>query len=879
MLTPPSSLKRLAPEWEEHLFRLEAAWNEAPPQDLRAFCPPDFSLSYVVELLRIDMERRRAAGLPLPLPEYARTFPELNEVALQSLVLAVPAGPLDYEVDESLPEGEADLDQPLKMATVYGNFRLVAQGGLGEVFVAEDAALHRPIAVKLLRGRWRHSRQATAGFLREAELTSRLEHPGVVPVHGIGTLASGRPCYSMRFVEGETLWTALDRFHRQPREDAGQRALALRKLLCHLIAVCNTVAYAHSRGVVHRDLKPENILLGPFGETLVIDWGLAKEFSSNSETASSGNDSSGIQHPRAKDRSPTEETATGELAGTPAYLSPEQAGGEQDVVGPAADVFGLGATLYAVLTGAPPYSTESMALALRQARLAEFIPPRQREGSVPAALDAICRKAMQKVPEDRYASPLGLARDLELWLAGEKVSAWKEPLHVTARRSLRRRPFLAGAMAVAAVLVPLALAVGGWFIASARAERELARRTAEAQRTAAAETALYLVRTFESAEPVGLSPIGFQFGETQLDTTLKRMLVQGEELLATQLHDQPLLRARLLVAIGNTHLTLGEAEEARACLREAHELRRLHLGSRAVETLQSLHWMARLEHDTGFYDEARRLYEEVLREREKLVPPQPLLVADSKFHLGWLMFDQPLGTALPQFNAQTSAAAEKLLLEALRIREWCLPPMHRDLGFTCGVLAMLKACQSNQEDAAAEYRRRAIAIFSHAPDRRYAEYLCKYLQAEEHRKHWRFAQAEAQYEEMLAYLRHQFGPKHSRALLQQANMVGLYRKAYVTEQATARRLHCLARGLALMRELRVLLRDNRLMRSQPLFVNALLQYGDYFRYLEKNETEAVAVYQEALRHARERPQANQASMHALAQRLQETKTTATATAR
>ena len=144
--------------------------------------------------------------------------------------------------------------------------------------MARDEELHREVALKQILDRHADDPHSRARFLVEAEITGKLEHPGVIPVYGLGHDPSGRPFYAMRLVKGESLKEAVARFHRAegPGRDPRERALALRRLLGRFIAVCNTIAYAHSRGVIHRDLKPGNVLLGPFGETLVIDWGLAK---------------------------------------------------------------------------------------------------------------------------------------------------------------------------------------------------------------------------------------------------------------------------------------------------------------------------------------------------------------------------------------------------------------------------------------------------------------------------------------------------------------------------------------------------------------------------------------------------------------------------
>ena len=153
-----------------------------------------------------------------------------------------------------------------------------AQGNLGLVSVALDAELNREVALKEIRPDRSDDPFSRARFLLEAEITGRLEHPGIVPVYGLGGHADGRPFYAMRFVKGESLKEAIDRFHAADQAAGAEASatLALRQLLGRFLAVCNAVAYAHSRGVIHRDLKPANIMLGPYGETLVVDWGLAK---------------------------------------------------------------------------------------------------------------------------------------------------------------------------------------------------------------------------------------------------------------------------------------------------------------------------------------------------------------------------------------------------------------------------------------------------------------------------------------------------------------------------------------------------------------------------------------------------------------------------
>jgi serine/threonine protein kinase len=213
----------------------------------------------------------------------------------------------------------------------YRSVRLHARGGLGEVHVAVDEELSRQVALKLIQKSRAADPESRRRFLQEAEITARLEHPGVVPVYGLVRDDSGQPCYAMRLIQGETLQEALDRLHAGDRagRDPGGRRLAMRDLLGRFVAVCNTVAYAHSRGVLHRDLKPANIMLGAYGETLIVDWGLAKALGGGAPGPTAGAEatSGGDDH-----------TRTGQALGTPAFMSPEQARGDRDALGPLSDV-------------------------------------------------------------------------------------------------------------------------------------------------------------------------------------------------------------------------------------------------------------------------------------------------------------------------------------------------------------------------------------------------------------------------------------------------------------------------------------------------------------------------------------------------------------
>jgi serine/threonine protein kinase/WD40 repeat protein len=342
-------------------------------------------------------------------------------------------------------------------ATASGTrFRILrpyARGGLGVVSVALDTELDRQVALKEIQDRHADDAVSRARFILEAEITGKLEHPGVVPVYGLGQYADGRPFYAMRFIRGDNLKDAVRRYHQAGASpsDTDERRLQFRELLGRFLDVCEAIEYAHSRGVLHRDLKPGNVMLGPFGETLVVDWGLAVPTGRAAAAAASAEgplvvtSASGCQV----------ETAPGSVVGTPAYMSPEQAAGRLDELGPATDVYSLGATLYQILTGKTPYEGTEPADLLRTVERGDFLPPSRVKVGVPRALEAITLKAMALRPGDRYRSPRELAQDIKRWLADEPVTAWREPWSTRLRRWLaRHRTAVATVAAASLVAVP-----------------------------------------------------------------------------------------------------------------------------------------------------------------------------------------------------------------------------------------------------------------------------------------------------------------------------------------------------------------------------------------------------------------------------------------
>jgi serine/threonine-protein kinase len=420
-------------------------WEEQPalaPEELcREYAGRAELPALLVAVRRGIRELQAAAEFLQAAGGFAPPAPEEGDTTQTTRVANTPA---------AVPPQSAGRPSPAPAAEPrYRQLSKHAQGGLGEVWKAQDEELHREVALKRIREKYRRDADSRRSFLQEAEITARLEHPGVVPVYGLVRDAEGQPCYAMRFIEGTTLQEALRQFHaadEQPRRDPGERSLALRELLNRFVAVCNTIAYAHSRGILHRDLKPANVMLGPYRETLIVDWGLAKPFARD-EAERAGEDTLVPSGHGGAD------TAPGQVKGTPAYMSPEQAAGRWDVVGPASDIYSLGAMLYALLTGQPPVKGSDLFGMLEQVKRGEVAPPRQVKPGVPKALEAICRKAMAREPAARYATALELAADVEHWLADEPVSAYREawPARL-ARRARRHRTLVFSAGAALAVL-------------------------------------------------------------------------------------------------------------------------------------------------------------------------------------------------------------------------------------------------------------------------------------------------------------------------------------------------------------------------------------------------------------------------------------------
>jgi serine/threonine-protein kinase len=566
-----------------------------------------------------------------------------------------PAGSGDFtrgvgqqrEVEQSL-----DWSFSLGQTTAEGGrFRLLrhhARGGIGVVFVALDSELHREVALKQIHPQHADDPTSRARFLIEAEVTGRLEHPGIVPVYGLGVNDHGRPFYAMRFVRGQSLKEAVESFHQADRRsgrDPVERTLALRQLLGRFIDVCNAIAYAHSRGVLHRDLKPANILLGPYGETLVVDWGLAKVVGRDDPTPRPAAEMT----LRPASPAGSSETMAGAAIGTPLYMSPEQAEGQLAQIGPASDIYCLGGTLYCLLTGRPALQGLEVDEIIARVRRGEIPPPSQINPRVPAALEAIVLKAMALRPSDRYPSARHLAEEVERWLADEPVSARREPIWERARRWMRRRRTTAAAIAASVVASTIGLAAvlavqtranaslkaANLDLAKANqrasdANRDL--RLANARERARFDLSLEAIKTFHAgvSEDLLLKEKQFDSLRTKLLRGATDFYQRLEDLLKSQADHRS--RAALGQAyhdIGELTAKIGSQAEAMSALKRGLDLRLALAGepgadpSSKLVAANSLIAVGNLQEATGESSGALESYQQARALLEPLAQSEP----------------------------------------------------------------------------------------------------------------------------------------------------------------------------------------------------------------------------------------------------------------
>lgn len=320
----------------------------------------------------------------------------------------------------------------------FSQIHTIGLGGIGTVLSAYEKHLDRNLAIKMLRPAFRDNRDSINRFIQEARATAHIAHPNIVPVYELGIFEDTGPFFTMKRVEGVTLQHVLQRLNEG--DDTYVKKYTLRNLLNIFISTCHGVAYAHSQNIIHRDLKPSNIMLGDYGEVMVMDWGLAKRAKpAQGRTLQT-------PAPVSVDEQDITKTLDGEVTGTPAFMSPEQACGDNSAVDMQSDIYSLGAMLYVMLTKqrSPFPSGLNTQEILQLNAESKFISPRKRmpKLKIPPELNAITMKAMSREKEQRYATVLDLIHDIRCYLDHYPVNAYPEPLYITFFKACRRRPLI-----------------------------------------------------------------------------------------------------------------------------------------------------------------------------------------------------------------------------------------------------------------------------------------------------------------------------------------------------------------------------------------------------------------------------------------------------
>jgi serine/threonine-protein kinase len=601
---------------------------------------------------------RRYPDLAAELHEFFADQAEVRRWTAPLRPLA-PATPPPGATDTPVPAVPETADRaPAAPLPTLGDYELLAvigRGGMGAVFEARQKSLNRTVALKMIRTDPAAFPAEGRRFRNEAEMAAGLDHPNIVPVYEVAEHA-GQLYFSMKRIEGGSLAVQLDHFAADPKSAA--RLMA---------QVARAVHHAHQRGILHRDLKPANILLDAQGQPHVTDFGLAKRIEVDSSL-----------------------TQSGMLVGTPSYMAPEQALGKKGAVTTATDVYGLGAVLYALLTGRPPLQGETILETLEKVKGQEPEPASKSNPRVDRDLETVCLKCLDKDPHQRYGSAEGLAEDLERWLKGEPIRA--RPLRLVARvwRWCRRYPVVASLTAAAAVLLVTVVAglAGGLIVLSAK-EKELqdALDQAQGQERAAGRQQQRAEENLDVAYQV-LDQIYLDLAdnrlprERQLGPEDRRLLEKAftfYQHFTRQNNTDRRVReqtAKAYLRVGAIEDKLGQSEKARDAYRQALTLwdqlvaefpGRADYRLNLARGYASLAWVGGVNEKHGPKDE--QLLGKAVALQEKLVKASPGQVeyrrdlGMSHFCLGWILLETGRYRPAEEAMGRAIAIREKLAQE------------------------------------------------------------------------------------------------------------------------------------------------------------------------------------------------------------------------
>lgn len=622
-----------------------------------------------------------------------------------------------YTTQAPAPAEVADAKQRFTFLRVH------QKGGLGCVSIALDEELHREIALKEILPAHADHEENRSRFIREAEITGALEHPGIVPVYSLGQFADGRPFYAMRFIRGMNLQDAVTDFYKD-QSTAAEKQLRFRQLVAKIIQVCHALEYAHSRGVIHRDIKPSNIMLGDYGETLVVDWGLAKTIADPAQT-----DESLVPRVQTTQRASSTSTQIGRVVGTPPFMSPEQAAGRLDALDATSDIYSLGATLYHVLTGTPPFKGNEDEV-LGNVQMSRFPKPRQVNPRVSRALEAICLKAMARLPQERYQTAREMADDLERFMGDERVLAYREPWPARGWRWIRNHKPLVLSSAAALVVAFTALTIGVVLLSAANVRERTAREQAQDNFVEATHQRELAERNFTLARDavhgfltdVSENTLIQQPGLQSLrEELLRRALVYYQDFLE-QRQDDPSLRGEVAEAnylVGTIVQLINSPEEALPHFERAAELQEQlleesHENAEARRNYgQTLNAIGGAFLRLGRSEQARDYFQQSATVREELAKMAPDDVDSARMYANSVMNIGNTYRAIGEWDQAVPLFERAQMIRMAQVDkiDSSDPKLQRDLGMGCYNLAVVRSILGDDSVAESNFLA-AIDLFS-----------------------------------------------------------------------------------------------------------------------------------------------------------------------
>ncbi len=593
--------------------------------------------NFIADLVRTEYRVRARYETGLSVGEYVVRFPDCYECLfdLPSIKMAMGVTSQNNFV------GYSESDESSR----FRRINLAKQGGLGNIWLADDRELGRPVAVKEIKDKFANSKEHQERFVNEAIITGSLEHPSIVPVYGMGKFNSGFPYYAMQMVEGKSLQVAIQEFHE--KDHSGEtKNLEFRRLLQHVLNLCSAIQFAHDQGVLHRDIKPSNLMIGVLGQTLVVDWGLATVIEPESFPAFDQLNSI-----------PEDE---GNIVGSPAFMSPEQAAGNTEKLSRYSDVYSLGATLLSVVTGVTNPNSTVRENSVSQTKPSAKDAPRELQ-----PLISICAMAMSHEPSDRYESARAVAEDVERFLADEPVKAHPESSYQWLSRVGKKHRGIVQTAALALFAIACISTVSALMIYMA-----LQAANAEKAKVVAILEDTRLGFTFFEALFSGPGACGLQDDLT---------LLQGLDKLKSQLNLMP-ERVQLMMhhVFALNYAGAGRSEEAIAEFDKVIKLAEEHYPPNSFSLVESKAEKAIMFQKSGQSDIAKKLAMPVLRICEsdpekfkeihyRLLSAVTMLELNSdNFELAAQYLDQSNSIARELFDNESDS--HRLKLQAMKVQ-------------------------------------------------------------------------------------------------------------------------------------------------------------------------------------------------------------------